>query len=138
LTACSVVLKPSRTLAAILGTVHGLALAAAIASLSGMPLVMICIGVVLSAGATVADALLRLPSSALSFDLDEDGTGRWRDRAGREHPVRAANATWVGAGVVVLGLRQSRWKAKWLVLLPDSAAGESLRRLRVWLKWRPV
>ena len=103
-----------------------------------MPLALIIVGVLLSTACTIADALLRLPSSVQAFHLEEDGSGHWRDCAGREHRVRGARASWVSAGVVVLGLRTGRWRTRWVVLLPDSAAAESLRRLRVWLKWRPA
>jgi hypothetical protein len=40
--------------------------------------------------------------------------------------------------MVVIGLRATPWRTRWLVLLPDSAAPERLRRLRTWLKWRPA
>jgi hypothetical protein len=36
--------------------------------------------------------------------------------------------------VVILGKGGERGRS--LVLLPDSAAAEELRRLRVWLRWR--
>jgi hypothetical protein len=121
-----------------MAVLHALALGAAAATLSGVALILVCAGVLVSGACTIADALLRLPSSVMSMELQEDGTGRWRDRAGREHPVISARATWVGAGVVVLGLRSSAWRTRWLLLLPDSAAAEAQRRLRVWLKWRPV
>jgi toxin CptA len=138
LTACSIALEPSRRLAAILAAIHAAALAAAIASVSGIPLVLIIVGVLVSGVCAVADALLRLPSSVQAFELEEDGSGRWRDRGGREHRVRCAQASWVSAGLVVLGLQTGRWRTRWVVLLPDSAAAESLRRLRVWLRWRPA
>ena len=92
----------------------------------------------ISCAVTTADALQRLPSSVVWLELQEDGTGRWRDRAGREHSIRAARATWASPGMVVLGLASSRWRTRWLVLLPDSAAAEALRHLRVWLRWRPA
>jgi hypothetical protein len=138
LTACSIDLKPSRMLAAVLAGTHLLALAAAGASLSGVPLALVCTGIAVSAACTSADALLRLPTSVVWLELQEDGTGRWRDRTGQEHPVRAAHASWSGPGLVVLGLRRSRWRTRWVLLLPDSAPGDALRRLRVWLKWRPA
>ncbi|OGA95731.1 MAG: hypothetical protein A3G27_10275 [Betaproteobacteria bacterium RIFCSPLOWO2_12_FULL_66_14] len=135
--ACSLALKPSLRLAGAAGAVHLLALAAAWTGLSGMPLILTAAGVMLSGLCTVADALLLWPGSVARLELAENGSGRWLDRAGREHRVRAARATWVSAGVVVLGLQMSRWRTRWVVLLPDSAAAEPLRRLRAWLKWRP-
>jgi toxin CptA len=138
LTPCRVVLKPSPALAAALLALHGLAAAAALTSFSGASLWLILTGLAVSAACSIADALLRLPSSVLWFDLHEEGRGRWQDRAGREHSILKVIPTWLGAGMVVLGLNASRWKTRWLVLLPDAAEAEALRRLRVWLKWRPV
>jgi toxin CptA len=132
------VLRPSRALAATVAAFHLLALGAAASTLSGVPLALICAGLAVSGACATADALLRLPGSVVSMELREDGSGRWHDKAGREHPVTSARATWVGAGVVVLGLRSTVWRTRWLVLLPDSAAADDQRRLRVWLKWRPA
>jgi hypothetical protein len=138
LTACSIALKPSLTLAAILAALHLAAFGAAFASLSGLPAALVCAGVLVSAACSVADALQRLPSSVLWMELQEDGTGRWRDRIGREHPVRATQASWASPGLIVLGLGGSRWRTRWVVLLPDSAPAQALRSLRVYLKWRPA
>ncbi len=135
MTACSIALEPSRRLAALLAVVHAAALAAALASVPGWPLALIVAGILVSAAASIADALLALPSSVRCVDLEEDGSGRWRDRCGIEHPVRATRASWVSPGLVVLGLRSSR-RTRWVILMADSAGAEALRRLRVWLKWR--
>ncbi len=138
MTACHVVLKPSPTLAAGLIAIHALALVAASASFSGAALWLIGGGTLVSAAGTVADALRSLPSSVLSFDLEENGSGSWQDRSGREHRILQVVPTWLGAGMVVLGLKERRWSTRWLVLLPDAAEAEALRRLRVWLRWRPA
>jgi toxin CptA len=138
LTPCRVALKPSPALAAALLVLHGLAAAAALTSFAGVSLWLILGGLVLSAACSVADALLRLPSSVLWFDLEEAGSGRWKDRAGHEHSILKVIPTWLGAGMVVLGLSGGRWRTRWLVLLPDAADADALRRLRVWLRWRPL
>jgi hypothetical protein len=138
LTACSLALKPSWTLAALLSVLHGMALCAAFVALSGFPLALVGFGVLVSCVVSLADALQGLPASVAWLELQEDGTGRWRDKKGREHPVRAARGTWVSPELVILGLVPPRGRTRWLVLLPDSAAGEALRGLRVWLRWRPA
>jgi hypothetical protein len=135
--ACSVALKPSPTLAAITGAGHALALAAAWSSLAGLPLAFAGAGIVLSGVWTAGDALLQWPGSVLQLELEDNGSGRWVDRAGREHPIQSSRTTWVSAGLVVLGMQTSRWRTRWLILLPDSGGAEALRRLRAWLKWRP-
>jgi toxin CptA len=138
LTPCRVVLKPSPALAAALLALHGLAAAAALTSFSGVSLWLILAGLATSAACSVADALLRLSSSVLWFDLEEAGSGRWKDRGGQEHSIVKVIPTWLGAGMLVLGLKGGRWRTRWLVLLPDAAEADTLRRLRVWLRWRPL
>jgi len=39
--------------------------------------------------------------------------------------------------LVVVNLCMPGRRGRTLVLLPDCAAAEELRRLRVWLRWRP-
>jgi hypothetical protein len=114
-----------------------MALGAAWMSLSGMPLILSATGVALSGVWTVGDALLLWPSSVIRFELEDNGSGRWFDRRGREHRINSTRTTWVSADLVVLGMQGSRWRTRWLVLLPDSAAKEAMRRLRAWLRWRP-
>jgi hypothetical protein len=135
--ACSVALKPSAALAALSLIFHGLALAAAWLGLDGPALGLAGSGVVLSAIWTIGDALLVWPSSIHAIELEDNGTGQWQDGAGRRHSVTATRASWVSAGMVVLGLRMSRWRTRWVVMLPDAAAPEPLRKLRIWLRWRP-
>ena len=136
MSACSVAVRPSRILAGVLAALHASALAAALASLSGVPMVLTCFGIVLCAVGVLAEALGLLPSSVRSLELQEDGSGMWRERSGRQYPVQSTRASWVSGGLVVLGLRTGRWRMRWIVLMPDSAPAESLRRLRVWLRWR--
>ncbi len=136
MTACSIALRPSWRLAALFAVVHAGALGAAIASVPGWGLVLIVIGILVSAAASIADALLTLPGSVREFELEEDGSGHWRDCAGLDHPVRNARPSWVSPGLVVLGLQGAQRRTRWLLLMGDSAAAEPLRRLRVWLKWR--
>lgn len=106
--------------------------------LAGPALSVTGLGILLSGIWCVIDALLLWPSSVHVIELEEDGRGRWLDRSGRAHQVLATRASWASAGLIVLGLRTSRWRTRWLVLLPDAAAPEPLRQLRTWLKWRPA
>jgi hypothetical protein len=135
--ACSVALKPSATLAVLTASLHALALASAWLGLDGLPLLVTASGVLLSGIWNVGDALLAWPSSIHAMELEENGAGAWLDRAGRSHAVIGTRTSWVSAGLVVVGLKTSRWRTRWLVLLPDAAAAEPLRKLRIWLRWRP-
>ncbi|MCC6473963.1 MAG: hypothetical protein IT514_09485 [Burkholderiales bacterium] len=132
----SLALQPSRLLAAILLAAHAAALVCLAATLSGPPLWLAAAGVLLSAGWSAGDALLRLPGSVVRVDLADDGSGRWVERSGQAHEVAAVRASWVAAGVVVLGMRGPRRRLRWIAVFPDAAGADALRRLRVWLRWR--
>jgi hypothetical protein len=128
-------LKPSPRLAALLGAAHFLALAAAWASLSGWPLAAVVAGILVSAAASLAEALHRAGRAAVSVELHEDGRAAWQDSRGGWHEARLGGGHFVAAGLVVMGLNRKNGR-KWIVILPDSAPQEDLRRLRVWLRWR--
>ena len=117
---------------------HAAALVAVFAALAGVALGLTVLGIVLSCAYLVADALGLLATSVRSVELREDGSGSWTDGAGHQYPVQFTQASWVSSGIMVIGLRRGRWRTRWLVLMSDSAAPGSLRRLRVWLRWRPV
>ncbi|MBE0624994.1 MAG: hypothetical protein IH606_09300, partial [Burkholderiales bacterium] len=59
----------------------------------------------------------------------EDGLGQWRE-------ARVLPGSYVSGWLIVLVLGAGGKRGRPLVLLPDSAAAEDLRRLRVWLRWR--
>ena len=123
-------------LASLLAALHALAAGSAWLGLSGAPLLLTLAGILLSAVWTVGDALLAWTSSIHAMELEENGSGRWTDGQGRAHPVQGTRASWVSAGLVVVGLRTSRWRIRWVVLLPDAAAPGPLRQFRTWLRWR--
>jgi hypothetical protein len=128
-------LKPSPQLAALLLAAHALALFAAWASVSGWLLVVVAAGVSVSAAWSLAESLRRSGAAAVSLELREDGGAAWRDRSGDWHPARLGGGHFVGGRLIIAELREPD-RRKWLVLLPDAAAPEDLRRLRLWLRWR--
>jgi hypothetical protein len=109
-------LKPSFKLAGLVGVFHVLALAAAWLSLEGWPRNVVACGLLLSAAGCLSEILHRTSGAAVSLELLDD-----------DHFVSAA--------LVVMRLDRVQGGRKWLVLAPDSAAREDLRRLRVWLRW---
>lgn len=129
-------LKPSLWLAGLLGTVHALALVAVCLSLGGWPRFLVVSGVLLSGLACVVETRQRSLAAAVSLQLNPDGRASWRDRSGRWHEGRLEGGQFVSAALVVLSLRRAELRRKWLVLAPDSASTDELRRLRVWLRWR--
>ena len=117
---------------------HAAALGAAFATLTGVALGFTVLGIGLSCAYLVADVSGLLATSVQSLQVREDGSGTWSDRAGRQYSVQSTRASWVSSAFMVIGLRATTGRTRWLVLMPDSAAPDSLRKLRVWLKWRPV
>lgn len=129
-------LKPSLWLAGSLGVVHALALVAAWASLSGWPQYLVVSGVLLSAAGWIAESLHRSSGAAVSLELQADGRASWMDRGGAWHEGRLGAEHFVSAALVVVALGQAPLRRKWIVLMPDSARPDQMRRLRVWLRWR--
>jgi hypothetical protein len=128
-------LKPSLKLAALLGAVHLLALAAAWLSLADWPRYLVGSGVLLSGAVCLVEVLQRSSGAALSLELHADGRASWRDRNGTWHEGRLGAERFVSTALIVMGLEMNRGR-KWLVLMADSASAEELRRLRLWLRWR--
>ena len=116
--------------------VHALALAAAWISLSGWPAALIAAGILLSAGWHIAAALQRTAGAPVAFELHANGRAPWRDRAGIWHDCSLGTGHFVSPRVVIVDLRRPEGRHKRIVLLPDSAPADDLRRLRVWLRWR--
>jgi len=129
-------LKPSLQLAALLGVAHILALTAAWVSLEDCPRYLVCSGVLLSGAACLVEALHRSSTAAVSLEFHADGRASWRNRNGAWHEGRLGADHFVSTALVVMGLDQIERGRKWVVLMPDSASAEELRRLRIWLRWR--
>lgn len=130
-------LKPSYLLAGLLGLAHVLALGAAWVSLAGWPRYLVATGILISLAVCVAGALHRRRDSMAALELRADGDAAWMDGDGRWHDCRVAQDHFVSPLLVVLALERDGAAQQRVVLLPDSAAAEDLRRLRVWLRWRP-
>ena len=132
----TVSLKPSRVLALALTLMAGAALACAWISLPGLAFVPVAAGISLAWAAHVARALRRGKGAAHALELGEEGLARWCDGAGRWRETEILPGSYASDWLVVVKLGGSAWRGRSLVLLPDSAAAEELRRLRVWLRWR--
>jgi hypothetical protein len=129
-------LKPSRHLVAALALLHGLALAAAWIALGGWGRYLLCVLILASLGATLAQALLRSARQAISMELHEDGRARWRNGAGIWHEARLGRSQFVSAMVAVVEMEAPAGRRKRVLLLSDSVSREDFRRLRAWLRWR--
>lgn len=134
---CSVVLRPSRSLAVLASATHALAILAVFSSLDGIPLLLVLTGAALSAAWCVAKSMLWLPDEVASFEVMPDGAARWSDGGGGSHFASVIQVAWCSEFVVVVGLQGADFRWHWVLLLPDSAETGSLRCLRVWSRWRP-
>ena len=126
-------LKTSRLLAGALVLAHALALAAAWISLAGWARYAAW-AVVL---ASLWKVLAPLRSGTLSLELHEDGRASWRNRDGGWVDGTLGNSHFVSSPLAVMELEPAGGGTKWVVVMPDSLESEDLRRLRVWLRWRP-
>jgi hypothetical protein len=128
-------LKPSLLLVCTLGLAHILALAAAVITLHGWPLLLVAAGVLVSGAVAAAEALHRTVGAARALELHADGRCAWRDGKGRWHEGRIDGPQFASTGLIVVALQANTRRHKWIVLLPDSAERESIRRLRLWVRW---
>jgi hypothetical protein len=123
-------------LASALILVHALALWAVWASLRGWPAHLAGAAIVASLTITLGQALLWSGQQTVSLELREDGHAAWRVGKGTWQEGTLGRRHFVSEVLVVLELERPGRAPKRVVLLPDSAAKDDLRRLRVWLRWQ--
>ena len=129
-------LRPSRILALVLTLMAGTALAAIWSSLPELAIVPIAAGIVLALVWHIPDALQGGTRGVRALELGAEGNARWQDGSGQWHEGLILPSSYVCGWLVVMNFGGNARAARSLVLLPDSAAAEDLRRLRVWLRWR--
>ncbi len=129
-------ISPSRLMAASLLLVHGLAAACVHGfapawgwSLAGL----------LALAASLAfharrDALLLARDAITGIVLHDDGGCDLLTRDGGEMQGRVMETTFVSTALIVINVRLDSGRSRSALLLPDSAAAEDRRRLRVWLR----
>lgn len=84
-------------------------------------------------------ALQRGPRAVSGLVLGANGDVRWQDAAGAWSDAKIIPGSYVSQWLIVVNLAAltpSGRRGRSLVLLPDCAAPEELRQLRVWLRWR--
>ena len=114
----------------------GAALACAWISLPGLAFVPVAAGIALAWASHLAQALQQGSRAARALELDEQGRARWQDGSRQWQEAEILPSSYASDWLVVVNLRGSGRRSRSLVLLPDCAAAEELRRLRVWLRWR--
>ena len=130
-------LRPSRVFASALTLVAGTGLGCAWISLPLPAFLLVAPGVLLAWGWHCAQALQRGKTWQRTLVLDADGGARCEDALGRWSDAQVLPGGYVSAWLTVVMLGAGK-RRRALVLPPDAALAEDLRRLRVWLRWRLV
>ena len=133
----TVTLRPSRALALALTLMAGAALACSWISLPRLAFLPAATGIALAWIWHLAPALQRGRRAVRALELRAGGEARWQDGSGQWNEAQIQAGAYVSNWLVVVNLCTPGRRGRSLVLLPDCAAAEELRRLRVWLRWRP-
>ena len=83
-----------------------------------------------------AQALQRGSSALRTLELSSGGGARCEEGSGRWFEAEILPGSYVSSWLIVLSLGARGASRRSLMLLPDAADAEELRRLRVWLRWR--
>ena len=129
-------LKPSPVLALALTFVAGAALASVWISLPRQAFLPAAAGIALAWIWHLAPALQLGRRAVRALAIAPKGDVRWQDGAGRWAEAAIGAGSFVSSWLVVVTLATAGHGSRALVLLPDCAAAEELRQLRVWLRWR--
>jgi toxin CptA len=132
----SVRFRPSRILALALTAVVGSAIVCAWIGLPRPAFLPVAAGIALAWLWHLAPALQRGRRAVRALELTAQGEARWQDGCGTWEEAEIRPGSYVSNWMIVLSLAGPGRRGLHLVLLPDSAAAEDLRRLRVWLRWR--
>jgi len=132
----TVTLRPSPVLAVALTLMAGAALASTWISLPRPAFLPVATGIALVWIWHLAPALQRGRRAVRALELKAAGGARWQDGSGQWNEAEIQAGAYVSNWLVVLNLVAPGRRSRSLVLLPDCAAADELRRLRVWLRWR--
>lgn len=132
----TVTLRPSPALALALSA---MALAAAACAWISLPLAAFlpfAAGIAWAWIWHLPQALQRGRRAVRALEVREAGDARWQDSTGKWNEAGLRPGSYVSEWLIVANLTTGGRNGPSLVLLPDSASAEELRRLRVWLRWR--
>jgi hypothetical protein len=130
-----VVLAPASAWAALVASVHLLALAAAVAFLPASAAAFVVAGLGLTGWAGVSGALVRGPYAVREIELRADGTAAFVDGDGEWREATVAGAAILGHRLAALRL-DAAGRRRAVVLVPGAADPVAFRRTRVWTRWR--
>jgi hypothetical protein len=119
-----------------LTAVAGAALACAWISLPQLAFAPMAAGIALAWAWHLTRALHWRRSAIRTLELSATGAVRCQDGLGQWRDGEILAGSYVSRWLIVAVLGSGDGRRHSLVLLPDCAAAEELRRLRVWLRWR--
>ncbi len=114
----------------------GTALACAWISLPGLAFLPIAAGIGVAWVWQLAQTLHWGRLCVRALELGSDGSVLWQDGARQWHEAEILPSSYVSAWLMVVNLVGSDRRPRPVILLPDCAAAEELRGLRVWLRWQ--
>lgn len=94
--------------------------------------------VVLSSGYfSLRDALLRLPQSWQSVEVNNQGQLKLVNKRGQQFAPKLASTSLIHEFVTILNFERSglHWAPPPMILFTDAENQQELRKLRVWLRW---
>lgn len=127
-------LRPSPVLIGALFSAHLLALVSVWIALAGWPFLFVSAGLLISLFVSLSESRLRGADSVQAIELRDDRQAAWKDRRGVWHDTQLGRGHFVSSLLILVALQKSPRHRKWIVLLPDSATPDYLRRLRVRLR----
>ncbi len=130
--------RPSLAGAVLVGAGHVAAAWSAYAALPAVPAALCVAGVAVSLGALLGRLLHRSRWSVLALRLNADGSAAWQDLDRTWRPATELTGAVLASWLVLLSIRDETGRSRNVLVLPDSVDRDALRRLRLWLRWRPV
>jgi len=132
-------LKPSPLLLGLLGVVS-IACCTILAQLQiafAIKFALIALVIVSAIYFILRDVLLNLPQSWQSLAVNGKGELVLTNRQGQQHMPALASSSFIHSLVIVLNIKKSFFSVGLppIILITDQGNTESLRRLRVWLRW---
>jgi toxin CptA len=133
-------LGPSSTLTWLLSGGHA---AGAILAWVTLPMwcsLVVCAGLLASLLFALGRHARRSAAAAVvELALGREGRAELRRRDGGRLQERVLPSTFVSPPLVILNLAGKPWRVPRAVVVPaDAVAADDHRRLRVWLRWRPL
>ncbi len=139
LQAIHIELKPSKLLLGLLLTISIVACAIIVSLPIALFLKFVIIALILltSTYFILRDALLRLPNSWKTIDVDNKGELTMTNKSGKPFQPTLAASSFIHAACTILNFKRKGFKfvSPAVILFTNANNQDVLRRLRVWLRW---